>query len=337
MTCPVCQYELEDSTIMTCPDCGANLKLLQNLNNAVEDCYRRARTLLLEGRALEALFLLKDALDLDNTDPRIYRLLGAVYEALGERELAMEAVQTALQYDPNDEFSLRLLQRLQSTPVQKPQPIVSLNRKIHFFWASILVIVSIVLIVALRFITPPIRETKIVVKERVLVKERPILVQQRKVEATDRQGLSLSAYIQLRYVQNQTIHSIYQLACKAMHQGKYQEALTLFERANPIDRKSIFDDDIAYRRGLCLFYLKRYKEAEHVFAEITQLYPKSDYVGKALYKRARCLEILGKFDDARNIYQKIIKDYSSNYLTNSALRAIKRINQYKSKEGIRND
>lgn len=198
-------------------------------------------------------------------------------------------------------------------------------------------VVSIALIVALRFIAPSIRETKVVVKEKVLVKERPILVRQRKVEATDRQGLSLSAYAQLRYVQNQTIRSIYQLACKAMHQGRYQEALTLFERANPFDRKSIFDDDIAYRRGLCLFYLKRYKEAEYVFAEITQLYPKSDYANKALYKRARCLEMLGKFNDAQYIYQKIIKDYSNSYLANSALKALQRINQYKSKEGIRND
>lgn len=334
MICPSCQYGLEEVSV-ACPNCGADLELLYNLECSVRDCCRRAQTLLLGGRPLEALLILKDALDLDNTNPNIYRLMGAAYEAMGEREKAIEALQIAQQYAPDDPSIRRHLERLRTLPPKpiSPQPSISVYR-VHMLWGIALIFVSISLAIVLLRFSPLSRETS--TPPRIIVKwqEKPVLIQPKKVEATDRQGLSFAEYAQLREVQNQTIRSIYKLACDTMHQGKYKEALILFERANPFDRKSIFDDEIAYRRGLCLFMLRRYEEAEQVFTEVVRMYPKCSDADKALYKKARCLEILGKIEDACYAYQQIVKLYPSSYLVNHALKALESLKQSELKGGM---
>lgn len=106
---------------------------------------------------------------------------------------------------------------------------------------------------------------------------------------------------------------------KLMKGGKYQEALTEFEKVIQLaptsdwSRKRIWVTTSTHNIGFCDMRLGNYEKAIASFEKVLTRAPNWRFASSSLYNMGFCYERMGRRDEARQAYQEIIDKYPNTY------------------------
>lgn len=106
---------------------------------------------------------------------------------------------------------------------------------------------------------------------------------------------------------------------KLMKEGKYQEALTEFEKVIQLaptsdwPLKEQWVTSAYHNIGFCNTRLGNYEEAIVSFGEVLTRAPNWMFASSSLYNLGHCYEKMGRMGEARQAYQEIIDKYPNTY------------------------
>jgi tetratricopeptide (TPR) repeat protein len=126
--CPNCQAENADGAAL-CVACGAVLDIPvpptdeERARRLVEEAFRLAD----EGKLAQAISTCRRAAAANPNSTSAYSLLGILYERAGQRELAIQAYESALRLSPDSTADREALQQLVSSPVA-PEAVTEVSR-----------------------------------------------------------------------------------------------------------------------------------------------------------------------------------------------------------------